>query len=767
MSGWGKPLQGWGQPPPQSSWAAPPNSSGWARPQQAESGWAKPPPPLDARPDDVCAAPPAKRPRADEDPLAAFTAKLEACEDVDAMLRKGYDANRPFHCPCRGFPGGICPTKGKGGTFAQIEHLHQHASSLDDPYHRAVTSWIEKNGLASRAAAPAADTSRLRTHAQQNYAEAQGKLVLDVGMVEIRGFDPTDPALTQNSALKEGLLEPYSVRKASVHYFPPVRSGPFREGHWVEVADPKGTAVIVRCPDRRDRRRFFRVRFLSAQEPRSSSQDVDERRLSHFGQARPSGDVLVVFEGQGLESYRRAVDFVSRFSYDRARASIVDATYLHRELVISGGNKPRARRYQQDLFTKGGAPKFRTVALKALEDEAARAVAAVEEQAAAATEARAAAEARAVAEADARAKAEQRAADAEAERDALASRTEQARQDLAAATEGADLERERQKREFEGELAKLKGIRAARAAELAKAEAERAAAAKARAEAERARDEAAAAMSQALVGGADAAEIARLKAALEEAEDVEMNLHMRYHVKGADEQATREKLRAAVRDDPDVEKLLNPTGYMVSEANDESAVAWRRDEDKLGLANSLTHQRVLAALKAAGKPAEDKHAVEACDVMDCLVRDENLLPTKRVTVNHVEKDVIDVAYDKDFGTTADYKETQKEFDYEWRHSLKRVRSFGKTPWRDVIPRFRGLYGDEATAILVEKLNERVEFSAFYPTMYPWHAGEHRELKLSESVETLLRENAKLRKDNARLRKEAAREAKGRGVKRGR
>ena len=67
----------------------------------------------------------------------------------------------------------------------------------------------------------------------------------------------------------------------------------------------------------------------------------------------------------------------------------------------------------------------------------------------------------------------------------------------------------------------------------------------------------------------------------------------------------------------------------------------------------------------------------------------------------------------------------------------------------------------------EKLNERVEFSAFYPTMYPWHAGEHRELKLSESVETLLRENAKLRKDNARLRKEAAREAKGRGVKRGR
>ena len=85
----------------------------------------------------------------------------------------------------------------------------------------------------------------------------------------------------------------------------------------------------------------------------------------------------------------------------------------------------------------------------------------------------------------------------------------------------------------------------------------------------------------------------------------------------------------------------------------------------------------------------------------------------------------------------------------------------------MIPRFRGLYGDEATAILVEKLNERVEFSAFYPTMYPWHAGEHRELKLSESVETLLRENAKLRKDNARLRKEAARETKGRGVKRGR
>ena len=226
------------------------------------------------------------------------------------------------------------------------------------------------------------------------------------------------------------------------------------------------------------------------------------------------------------------MDFVSRFSYGRARAAIVDATYLHRELIISGGNKPRARRYQQDLFTKGGAPKFRTVALKALEDEAARAVAAVEEQAAAATEARAVAEARAAAEADARAKAEQRAADAEAERDALASRTEQARQDLAAATEGADLERERQKREFEGELAKLKDIRAARAAELAKAEAERAAAAKARAEAERARDEAAAAMSQALVGGADAAEIARLKAALEEAEDVEMNLHMRYHVKG-------------------------------------------------------------------------------------------------------------------------------------------------------------------------------------------------------------------------------------------
>ena len=74
-----------------------------------------------------------------------------------------------------------------------------------------------------------------------------------------------------------------------------------------------------------------------------------------------------------------------------------------------------------------------------------------------------------------------------------------------------------------------------------------------------------------------------------------------------------------MRDDPEIEKLLNPTGYMVSEANDESAVAWRRDEDKLGLANSLTHQRVLAALKAAGKPAEDKHAVEACDVMDCLV----------------------------------------------------------------------------------------------------------------------------------------------------
>ena len=49
----------------------------------------------------------------------------------------------------------------------------------------------------------------------------------------------------------------------------------------------------------------------------------------------------------------------------------------------------------------------------------------------------------------------------------------------------------------------------------------------------------------------------------------------------------------------------------------------------------------------------------------------------------------------------------------------------------------------------------------------FHRCEHRELRLSESVETLLRENAKLRKDNARLRKEAARETKGRGVKRGR
>ena len=92
MSGWGQPPPGWGQPQPQSSWgAAPPPNGGWGdRPQQAESGWAKPPPPpRDARPDDDCAAPLAKRPRADEDPLAAFTAKLEACDDVDALLRKG------------------------------------------------------------------------------------------------------------------------------------------------------------------------------------------------------------------------------------------------------------------------------------------------------------------------------------------------------------------------------------------------------------------------------------------------------------------------------------------------------------------------------------------------------------------------------------------------------------------------------------------------------------------------------------------------------
>ena len=112
----------------------------------------------------------------------------EACDDVDAMLRKGYDANRPFHCPCRGFPGGICPTKGKGGTFAQIEHLHQHASSLDDPYHRAVTSWIEKNGLA-RAAAPAAAgrgraatpsplNRRLKNHHRNNGRSARRRATL-------------------------------------------------------------------------------------------------------------------------------------------------------------------------------------------------------------------------------------------------------------------------------------------------------------------------------------------------------------------------------------------------------------------------------------------------------------------------------------------------------------------------------------------------------------------------------------------------------------
>ena len=152
--------------------------------------------------------------------------------------------------------------------------------------------------------------------------------------------------------------------------------------------------------------------------------------------------------------------------------------------------------------------------------------------------------------------------------------------------------------------------------------------------------------------------------------------------------------------------------------------------------------------------ASDSQVCKCCDVMDALVRDQDFLPTKvEQRPQKAPRDVVDEAFSGD-GTTPDYatvfKEEKKNW---WRRSWVSVASFSNTAFRDVIPRFREIYGEAATAILVEKLNERITFSAFYPTTYPWDHAQGRELPLEKSIKTILRQHYEL--------KERVRELEGR------
>ena len=272
-------------------------------------------------------------------------------------------------------------------------------------------------------------------------------------------------------------------------------------------------------------------------------------------------------------------------------------------------------------------------------------------------------------------------------------------------------------------------------------------------------------MREGLAAGADAAEIERLKGELDAKEAEELNIHARYHVSGQDAENARALVRRHCRgdleDDPDSterprleERRTWPAELpekTVAEANDAAAYAWREREPGASLETSKTHARVRAALD--GGPS-DLQVCACCDVMDVLVRDQDFLPTKvEQRPQKAPRDVVDEAFSGD-GTTPDYatvfKEEKKNW---WRRSWVSVASFSNTAFRDVIPRFREIYGEAATAILVEKLNERITFSAFYPTTYPWDHSKGRELPLEKSIKTILRQHYEL--------KERVRELEGR------